>query len=461
MLSAPACPELEGEPRSAYGAALGADTLPVDRTEHEGNQVMTVLRSLRRRDFYLASNGNVHAWGGGLTVARGLGHGLEQCGSSSLLLGIDDSPHPAPELDPATPGLNLPSGVPRRLWRFRSWLVPRMLARSLRRLPPPHAAFIGLHPFWVLAAKRAWPDVPVVLAFAALLSNCLPFTWPRRRQSSLWARLDYAAIRWAERLAFEQADLTLVPTHQNVTEVRLFAPRSARRLERCAFGMEPLEISAELRARTRAQIGAGDDDFIIAAIGVCDRNKAFDLAVSAMPQIDPRGRLVIVGGGPEHEQLKLLADRLGVADRVTLVGPQQDMPPWYAAADCVLSTSWYDTFPNVLLEAMYVGRPIIAPRHDPPRVYSGLSEVVHEHGAGLLYKRSEVGNLAACVNLLMRDPTAATRLGTLGQKVVRTHHHWRVAAARIQAHCGITPNAEESVDTSADGRELRECVHVL
>jgi glycosyltransferase involved in cell wall biosynthesis len=392
---------------------------------------------LRPPDFYLACHCNVHGWGGGLAFATGLQTAFELLGYSSLMLGVEDGDEPEPAPERSCSRANLRSGVPPNLWRIRSWCLPWMMSQRLRRLPPPRVAAVCVSPTWVVAARYTWPDVPIVFLFACLLTNCLPFTWPDRRPGSIWGRLDYAGVRRTERRALTRADLILAPTRQSVDEIQAFWPRCARRVERCDYGVCPIEATPQLREPKRREIGAERYSFVIALVGHCDRNKGFDLAIRALPDVDRRGRLLIIGDGPELDSLRSLASSLGVVDRITLPGPQRSMAPWYAAADCVLSTSYYDTFPNVLLEAMYLGLPVLVPEHDPPQVYSGMAEVVREHGSGLLYPRSDPARLAMCVNRLIRDPDQAAALGTRGRRAVQQRFRWQTTARRILEHCGI------------------------
>ncbi len=401
-------------------------------------------------DFYAAAYSSVHGWGGGLSFAVGLTEGLRAIGATGLVLGVEpeergngavlrqtksaDAPRLAEDTPPAAapPRMNVPTRTPPHLWRVRSWCLPRALAQSLAALPPPRHAFLAVSPIWVLAARRTWPTTPVIFVFPCLLANCLPFTWPRRRPT-FWQRVNYLGTCRTERAALLAADHTLVPTWQSVEELRQFAPRAADRLVRCDFGVRAPRIDPALRARQRAALGVDRDAFLIAAIGTCDRNKAFDVAVRALANVHPRGRLLMIGHGAERPALEKLAADWGVAGRVTFTGPQHDMAPWYGAADCVLSTSFYDTFPNVLLEAMATGRPIVAPAHDPPHAYAGIAEVIEEHGCGLRYRQGDADGLAGVLNRLMDHPAERQRLGTAGQQAAAQRYRWARTAEVIRA----------------------------
>lgn len=395
-------------------------------------------------DFYLACHCDVRGWGGGLAFAAGLGEALRPAGYSSLILGVDDGRGAAGPPTCVHGRMNLPSGVSPRLWRVRNWCLPGGMARGLRRLPPPRAAFVAVSPTWVDAARRAWPDTPVIFVFACLLANCLPFTWPRRRAPHWWAWLDYLGLRRVERRALARASLVLAPTRQSVDEIRAFARRDTVPVERCDYGGCPVAATPGARTAQRREIGADAGSFVIALVGHCDRNKGFDLAIRALADVDRRGRLLIVGDGPELEELRRLAGAEGVADRVVFAGAQRQMGPWYAAADGVLSTSLYDTFPNVVLEGMAHGLPVLVPEHDPPRVYSGMAEVVRENGCGLLYRRSDSAALAIALNRLIRDRDLAVDLGNRGQQAAGQRYRWSTAAVRILRHVGLEPRGSST-----------------
>jgi glycosyltransferase involved in cell wall biosynthesis len=374
-------------------------------------------------DYYLTVYCDAYGWGGALSFTLALASALDERGHSSLIIGTK-----AGAADPPCPAqpdrLNVPLTLPRGLWRLRSWCAAQTLARQLRRIPPPNIASVAISPFWLLAARQAWPEVPAFYKFPCLLANCQPFTWPNGRPPSFWQRVDSAGIRRAERQAFMHADLTIAPTPENRAEILAFAPHAAARVVSCHYGVRPLTVTPDLRAAHRGRLALDPDTFLILLAGPCDRNKAFDLAIRVLPQLDPRAQLAIVGDGPLRPDLLRLADALGLAPRIHCPGPQHDIAPWYAAADCVLSTSFYDTCPNVIREAMLCGRPVVLPRHDPPHVYAGLAEFVATQGGGRTYDRRRPESLVQVLNQLIHARAATAALGQTAQRVAHEHFRW-------------------------------------
>ncbi len=437
------------------------------------------------RDLYIGCFCDVNAWGGGVSIGAGLLAAARRAGFDAQLLGVSSRSTRAAVADTAAggPRANVSLTASPLLWRVQSWRVPGRLAEALQHMPPPRRAFVGVSMYWVIAAKRAWPDVPVVYQFPCLLSNCLPFTWAHGRRPPFWGRVEFAGIRRAEHAAFAAADLTLAPTRHAADEIRAFQGRAPVRLATCLYGCdppagllpatEPRQASRELRlvgagaaagasgrvprgrmsaavsesrrdrdgrspqersrAAIRGELGIGDDDYVVVLAGLMDANKGFDWAIRELPAAEPGIHLVLLGEGPEHSELEALADRLGLAERVHFAGVQREVGAWYAAADCLVSTSYYDTFPNVVLEAMYCDRPVVVPRHEPPHVYAGAAEIVADHGGGRVYDRRRPGALARVLSELSGDRAASETLGREAGALARRLFHWDGCMERIAA----------------------------
>ena len=74
----------------------------------------------------------------------------------------------------------------------------------------------------------------------------------------------------------------------------------------------------------------------------------------------PTAHLTIVGGGAEEKPLKALQKQLGLEDTVSFVGLRVNPYPWMKYADALLLTSRYEGLPNTALEAMALGKPVVA-----------------------------------------------------------------------------------------------------
>ena len=133
------------------------------------------------------------------------------------------------------------------------------------------------------------------------------------------------------------------------------------------------------------------------------RHRMMVEALAGLPAVD----LVIVGEGPERAAIEALARERRVADRVRLLGhlPQDRLPDIYSAADLLLLVSRHEGWPNVLLESMACGTPVIVSDID------GIADIVAAPEAGRIVQEPTPDRLAiAARDFLAALPArAATR----------------------------------------------------
>jgi glycosyltransferase involved in cell wall biosynthesis len=146
------------------------------------------------------------------------------------------------------------------------------------------------------------------------------------------------------------------------------------------------------------------------AVGRLTRQKGFDLLLPAFAQLlatAPAAHLTIAGTGSDEAVLRELARTLGIADRVTLRGFVENPYPLMRAADLYVLSSRYEGFPNVALEALACGTPVVA------AVCPGVAGLVLPGVNGWLAPVDDVAGLAEALALATRTraqlPRAAIR----------------------------------------------------
>src|SRR5206468_35244 len=91
----------------------------------------------------------------------------------------------------------------------------------------------------------------------------------------------------------------------------------------------------------------------------------------------------IAGHGELEQELKTMAARMSVLDRVHFLGLRRDVPALLASADVFCYTSRFEGFPNALLEAMAAGLPIFTTR------FTGVEEIIEDGATGLIVPQDD------------------------------------------------------------------------
>jgi glycosyltransferase involved in cell wall biosynthesis len=159
------------------------------------------------------------------------------------------------------------------------------------------------------------------------------------------------------------------------------------------------------RQTARARLGVSGR--MLLSVGYLIERKGHDLTIAALPSLDGFS-LMIVGEGPERQRLMKLASSLGVSERVKFLGsvPHEKLRDLYLCADALVLSSSREGWPNVLLEAMACGTPVVA------SAIWGNPEIVSRPEAGVLMQTRTPEGVAEAVKRLFaalpaRDTTRA------------------------------------------------------
>jgi glycosyltransferase involved in cell wall biosynthesis len=162
--------------------------------------------------------------------------------------------------------------------------------------------------------------------------------------------------------------------------------------------------------------------------------KGLDLLFRACVKLVGRWTITIVGTGPAQEELEALAERLGIAGRLTWLGalPRSAVDEVWSHLDCVVAPSrtaprWVEVSPRAPLEAMAHGIPVVA------SASGALPEVIAS--AGAVVPEEDVEALAGVLQRLLDSPEERAQLGAAGRRRVmeeytdsaiarKTHQFW-------------------------------------
>ena len=132
----------------------------------------------------------------------------------------------------------------------------------------------------------------------------------------------------------------------------------------------------------------------------------------------------IAGDGPLRPELERMARDRGLSDVVHFLGEQQDMSESYASADLLVLTSRYEGTPNVLLEAMAHGVPVVATK------VGGVPEIVSDE-CGIVVDPFDLPGLAEAVRQLVENPGMRKEMGSAGRAYVERNHSFNSLGGRL------------------------------
>ncbi|MCX8966871.1 glycosyltransferase family 1 protein [Erwinia psidii] len=115
--------------------------------------------------------------------------------------------------------------------------------------------------------------------------------------------------------------------------------------------------TTEQRQQSREKLGLAPDSKVFIYVGSGFERKGLKASISALAATD--AHLLVVGQDKQQSQYLSLARSLGCEKRVHFLGVQNNVIPFYHAADGLILPTLYDPFPNVILEAMACGLPVI------------------------------------------------------------------------------------------------------
>ena len=194
----------------------------------------------------------------------------------------------------------------------------------------------------------------------------------------------------------------------------------------------------------RARVGLLDDGPVIGIVGRLQRWKGIHVLVEAMPRIlaeHPTARCVVVGGVHDLEPtypafVGARIAALGLEGSITLAGPQADVADWMQAMDVVVHASDREPFGIVILEAMAVGKPVVA------GAAGGPQEILSHGVNGVLAPFGDADALAGALLWYLDDPQFARAAGAAARA--------RAARFGVERFAGEVAGAVADLVTTSD-----------
>jgi teichuronic acid biosynthesis glycosyltransferase TuaC len=207
--------------------------------------------------------------------------------------------------------------------------------------------------------------------------------------------------RWWTRLAMRRASF-VVTKSEHLRERALDMGISADKVRTVRNGCDAKVFHLADRRAARAQLNVDNNAELVLFVGRLDGKKGiFELldAFASLAGRHPNLRLAYVGDGPGGEPLRSRARHLGLENRICMAGacPSPKVAEWLAAANMLALPSYSEGYPNVVIEALSCGRPVIATD------VGGITELVNESSGILVAPRDSQSLTNAIEAGLQRD----------------------------------------------------------
>ena len=218
----------------------------------------------------------------------------------------------------------------------------------------------------------------------------------------------------AERFAIDRAKLVLI---RNGVDLARFSPAAA----------------GPLRDAARADLGVARDTTVFVMVGSGFERKGVGRAVDALARCDD-AVLVVVGDDKRRSDYERLAARAGLQRRVRFAGAVDDPLPYYAIADALLAPTTYDPFPNVALEGLACGLPLITTDA------CGAAELIDEGVNGWVVPVADDGALRrAMAAVIDATPTRRTALALAARATAEPHSLAALSQALLALYRALLP----------------------
>lgn len=281
----------------------------------------------------------------------------------------------------------------------------RKLASRIREFRPQilHTWMFTSNAYGRIAAAGA--GVPVWIASERAVDSWK--TWPYRVTDRLLAPFTARVIANCEAIRTFLVD-------------EIGIPRS--RIDVIANGVEAQRFAAKAHRAAR--------EITFCSAGRLVPQKRMDLFVLALARLRDRGfraKARIAGEGPLRGELEQLIARLDLGDQVDLCGAVEDLREFLGAAEVFLLASDWEGLPNVVLEAMASGLPVVATAVD------GSADLVLDGVTGLLTQPGDVESLANAMGILAGSADLRRTMGQAGRERVEKEFSMERMVERYEA----------------------------
>jgi len=241
-------------------------------------------------------------------------------------------------------------------------------------------------------------------------------------------RIPDPASKWLTQLAMHRASF-VVTKSEHLRQKAIQMGINGRKVRTIRNGCDPNVFHLADRGTARAQLAIDADAELVLFVGRLDSKKGIVELLEAFASLAsrrPKLRLAYIGDGPGCEQLRAKAKRFALEHQIILMGPypSHKVAQWLAAANVLALPSYNEGYPNVVIEALSCGRPVIATN------VGGILELVNEE-SGILVSPRDSRALAHAIETALERHWDEHLIST------QFHRGWDEAAGEMLSICEL------------------------
>jgi len=224
-------------------------------------------------------------------------------------------------------------------------------------------------------------------------------------------------IRFLEKWIISPIDDTIIVVSEGVERFLIKTTGIPEgKIKKVYYGVNPDDIKIDKYKDIRGEFNIDKDGILIGCIGRLVEQKGHRYLIQAVGKVIekiPQAKFLIIGKGKLEKNLKRLAQKLSLNSNIIFTGFRTDIYSILDKLDLIVMPSLWEGLGLVLLEAMALGKPIVATD------VGGIPEVVENKKTGILVPAKDPNALAEAISNLLEDYSVAARMGETGKASVK------------------------------------------
>jgi glycosyltransferase involved in cell wall biosynthesis len=177
-------------------------------------------------------------------------------------------------------------------------------------------------------------------------------------------------------------------------------------------GIDVESVPSTSRSEARAALGLGEHEFALGCVGRLSVEKGQRDLMAAFEQlaaVQGTAVLLLIGDGPDRRRLQTMASASRFASQIRLLGARVDACALLTGLDLLVLPSRDEGMPNIVLEAMAAGLPVVATR------VGGVPDIVQDGVTGILVRPQDDEGLASAIERLAQNPQKRLQMVDAGR----------------------------------------------